>query len=68
MSSPLALAVIVGYTEHMTTTLTAHPRYHYNGFGFATLEEAEATRTRDYGGWLDGRRKCIWDEETGETR
>ena len=41
-------------------------KYVYSGFGYETLAEAEAARQADHGGWLDGRRKAIWDTETGE--
>lgn len=40
--------------------------YIYSGFIYGTLAEAEAARTRDHGGWEDGRRKCIREYADGQ--
>lgn len=37
--------------------------YIYQGFFYRTLEDAEEARRKDFDGWEDGRRKCIWNVE-----
>lgn len=44
----------------------ASEKWVYSGFEYSSLAEAEAARQKDHGGWLDGRRKAIWHEPSGE--
>lgn len=54
-----------GHAEHPEANKAG--RYTYNGFGFDTIEAAEAARHADDDGWLDGRRKVIWDTQRGHS-